>query len=144
MIPEVLKDTRSSLLELHYLKSMWMAQESLHLPRFKISAFLNNLKGVRNPPVLYVIIPEAFKDTQSSWLGLHYLKVGEWTKEVPICLGLKFEPTGMTRRVSRTLLSFMSWLQRLSRTLKVPDWVFITWKVCEWLKEVLIYIGLIF
>ena len=74
MIPEVLKDTRSSWLGLHNLKSMWMAQGSLHLPRFKLSASLKNLKGVKNPPVLYVMIAEIVKDTGSYWLGFHNLK----------------------------------------------------------------------
>ena len=53
----VVKDTRSSSLGLHNLKSMWLAQGSFHLPKFKISASKKNLKGVKNLAVLYVMIP---------------------------------------------------------------------------------------
>ena len=52
MIPEVVKDTRSSWLGLHNLKIMWMAQRTPYVHMFKISAFGNNLKDVKNHLVL--------------------------------------------------------------------------------------------
>ena len=38
----VVKDTGGSWLRFHNRKSMWMAQESPYVPKFKISAFLND------------------------------------------------------------------------------------------------------
>ena len=52
MIPEVIKDTKSSLLGLHNLKCMWVAQGSPYVPKFKMLAFWNELKGVKNHPVI--------------------------------------------------------------------------------------------
>ena len=46
----------------------------------------------------------------------------------------------MTKSVSRMLLSFMSSMLRLWRTLEVPGLYFITWKVLEWLKKVPMYL----
>ena len=39
IIPVVVMDTKSSWLGLHILKRVWLSQESLHVPTFKISAF---------------------------------------------------------------------------------------------------------
>ena len=75
MISEVVKDTKSSWLRIHNPKSMWMAQGSQYVPKFKMSAFWNDWKGVENPHVLYVMILEVLKDTRSSWLDLHNQKI---------------------------------------------------------------------
>ena len=73
MIPEVVKDTRSSWLRMHNRKSMWMAQGSQYVPKFYISAFWNNWKGVKNPHVLDVIFAGVVEDTGGLCLGFHSL-----------------------------------------------------------------------
>ena len=58
-------------------------------------------------PVLYVINAGVVEDTGGYLLGFH-------------SLGLKFQPSCMAKRVSRTLLSFMSSMLGLWRTLEFP------------------------
>ena len=47
MILVAIKYTKNYCLDLHNLKSIWMAQGSPHVPRFEISAFWNEYKGVK-------------------------------------------------------------------------------------------------
>ena len=86
IIAGVMKDTRSSWLEFHNLKSIWMAQGSPYVPLLKILAFWNNWKGVKNPHVLYVIIAGVMKDPKSSLLEFHNQKsiwMAQWSPYVP-------------------------------------------------------------
>ena len=73
MIPGVVKDTRSSILELHKMKSIWMAQGSPYVPRLKISTFWNECKAVKNPPVLYVINARVVEDTGGSIICISWV-----------------------------------------------------------------------
>ena len=52
---------------------MWMAKKTPYLPRFKIAAFWNDLKSVKNSPVLYVLNAGVVEDTGVSWLGFYNL-----------------------------------------------------------------------
>ena len=63
-------------------------------------------------------------------------KVCGWLKKVSMYLDFKFQPFGNTKMVSRTLLSLMSSLLGLWRTLEVPGSGFIPWKLRGWLNEV--------
>ena len=103
-----------------------MTQGSFHLPMFKFAAFLNEYKGFKNPPVIYVINAGDLKDTGGSWLGIHNLKSMWMAQESPYVPTFKMSAFLNNLKGSRTLLSFMSQFLKLSRTLEVPGWGFIT------------------
>ena len=50
-----------------------MGQGSPYVPRLKMSAFWNDCKAVKNPPVLYVIHAGVVDDTGDACLGFYDL-----------------------------------------------------------------------
>ena len=124
----VLKDTGSSWLEFHYLKSIIMARGPSNVIIFQISAFKTIYEGFRTLKSLksYLWFWRTLEFTDS---GFIIWKVYEWVIDLLMYICFKFESTRLNIRVPRTLLSLLS-LLRLWRTLEVPDWSFDLADIC--------------
>ena len=67
--------------------------------------------------------------------GLLFVSLGYYLKSlISTVIKLDCEKADLLQFLDK--LSFMLWIMRLWRTLQVPDWSCIKWKVYEWLKEV--------
>ena len=74
---------------MHKLIVIWIAQGCAHLPKFKISAFWNDLKGVKNPHDFYLINARVVEGPGfKSRLGDHFLVLSDLYCRLVSCVQL--------------------------------------------------------